>query len=142
MSSHTGRATMDGYLDALLERGDFGRYFSDDVRLELIGTPEAADGREAVEQMIRFLHEDAFDARAELKGAFAAGDRAALEADFVGTHTGEFGGVAPSGNQVRVPYSVFYDLRGAEITALRIYMPMDLLMRQISGAAASTTATA
>jgi SnoaL-like polyketide cyclase len=59
--------------------------------------------------------------------------RAAIEADFVGTHSGEFGGLAATGRAVRVPYSVVYDLRGDRISALRIYFPMSLLMEQISG---------
>jgi hypothetical protein len=37
---------------------------------------------------------------------------------------------------VRVPYSVVYDLEGEKIKALRIYMPMDVLMEQL-GASAS-----
>ena len=55
-----------------------------------------------------------------------------LEVVFVGTHTGEFGGVAATGRPVEVPYAVVYDLRGDKIAALRIYMPVDALMRQIT----------
>jgi predicted ester cyclase len=58
---------------------------------------------------------------------------AAAEAVFVGTHTGEFAGVSATGNAVRVSYSVFYDLEGGTITALRIYMPLDQLLRQLRG---------
>lgn len=49
--------------------------------------------------------------------------KAAIEADFVGTHTAEFAGVPPAGRAVRVPYSVIYDLSGDRISALRIYFP-------------------
>ena len=61
---------------------------------------------------------------------------AAAEALFVGTHTGDFSGVSATGNTVRVPYSVFYDVDVAadKIKALRIYMPMDQLLAQIGGA--------
>jgi thioredoxin-related protein len=41
--------------------------------------------------------------------------------------------VSATGNQVRVPYSVFYDVDGDKIKALRIYMPMDQLLAQIGG---------
>ena len=51
----------------------------------------------------------------------------------MGTHSGEFGGLAATGRAVRVPYSVVYDLRGDRISALRIYFPMSLLMEQMSG---------
>ena len=83
------------------------------------------------------MHEVAFDA--------TAGDRhrsccdasgAAVEAVFVGTHTGEFAGIPASGNNVRVPYSVFYDVAGGKITALRLYMSLDEVVRQISEPAA------
>jgi hypothetical protein len=33
---------------------------------------------------------------------------------------------------VRVPYSVVYDLRDDQISALRIYFPMSLLIEQIT----------
>jgi ketosteroid isomerase-like protein len=131
---------IDDYIDALVARADFGRFFTDDVRLDLVGTPQHAEGREAVEQLIRFLHEVAFDARPELRTVLGGDDHAALEADFVGTQIGEFGGVAASGATVRVPYAVVYDLRDGLIAALRIYMPLDQLMEQIqapSGAGAT-----
>ena len=35
-------------------------------------------------------------------------------------------------NQVHVPYSVIYDLRGDQISALRIYFPMSQLMQQLT----------
>jgi hypothetical protein len=34
--------------------------------------------------------------------------------------------------EVRVPYSVIYDLRGDQISALRIYFPMNLLIEQLT----------
>jgi hypothetical protein len=48
-------------------RGDFSRFFTDDAQASTVGTPQRATGAEAVEQMIRFMHEVAFDARPELK---------------------------------------------------------------------------
>ena len=58
--------------------------------------------------------------------------RAAIEADFVGTHTAEFAGIQPTGRAVQVPYSVVYDLRGDQISALGIYFPMSLLIEQLT----------
>ena len=52
--------------------------------------------------------------------------------DFVGTHTAGFGGVDATGRNVRVPYSVIYDLVGEEISAVRIYFPMSLLIDQLT----------
>ena len=60
-------------------------------------------------------------------------DKAAVEADFAGTRIGELAGIAPTGRQVRVSYAVVYDLRGDQISELRIYFPMALLMEQLTG---------
>jgi predicted ester cyclase len=92
-------------------------------------------GAEAADQAIRYLHEVAFDAQPELASVIADDHGAALEAVFVGTHIGEFAGVAATGNAIRVPYSVFYEVDDDKITALRIYMPMGELLSQITAGA-------
>ena len=78
------------------------------------------------------MHENAFDARPELKNLLVDAGKAAIEADFAGTHTGEFAGIQPTGRAVRVPYSVIYDLREDKISALRIYFPMSTLIQQLT----------
>ena len=129
----TARVTMNSYMDSLIARAQFAKYFAADVTLHLMGTDQEAHGRDAVEGLIRYLHEQAFDAHPELKSLLVDGERAALEADFVGKHVADFMGIAAMGKQVRVPYSVVYDLEGDRIKALRIYMPMDTLLRQLEG---------
>lgn len=131
MSTQQTQDTMEAYLHALVERGPFATCFADEVTCTLMGTGQDVQGRAAVEQFIRYFHERAFDARPELKRTVVADGHAALEADFIGTHTGEFQGVPATGKHVHVPYAVHYDLDGPAITALRIYMPMDTLMRQL-----------
>jgi predicted ester cyclase len=137
-----GRETMTRYLDTLVQRGDYGRFFAEDARFSIEGTDQSGTGRDAVEHTIRFLHEVAFDASPELKNLIVEGNKAAIEADFVGVHTGEFAGLPPSGRSVRVPYSVVYDLEGDTITSLRIYMPMQALLEQLSGTPAPAEAAA
>jgi predicted ester cyclase len=131
MSDDEVRATLGAYVDALGARADFARFFTDDIQASIVGTPQHATGREAVEQLIRFMHEVAFDARPELKNLLVDEGKAAVEADFVGVHVGEFAGVAASQTSVRVPYSVIYDLDGDRISGLRIYMPMQDLLAQL-----------
>ena len=128
----TERQVMQDYLDALLKRADFPAYFTEDVVATFEGTDQRADGREAAGQLIRYVHQDAFDARMELKNLLTDQGKAAIEAEFVGTHTGEFAGIPATGRKVLVPYSVIYDLRGDQISALRIYFPMSQLMQQLT----------
>jgi predicted ester cyclase len=121
------------YVDALVGRGDFATFLADDVSLEIVGTKQGARGRQAVTDLITWLHTQAFDATAKVKTVIAEHEHAALEADFVGTHTGEFLGIAATGKPVNVPYAVRYDVPPAgKITAIRIYMPMELFGQQLS----------
>jgi predicted ester cyclase len=134
MSAEQVRETVQQYLKTLLARGDYGRFFDDDIQFTLMGTDQQTRGAQAAEQTIRFLHETAFDAEPKLTRLVVDDQGAAAEALFVGTHTGDFAGVSATGNSVRVPYSVFYDVDAGKIKALRIYMPMQQLLAQIAGA--------
>src|SRR5690348_7827393 len=58
---------MQDYLGALVKRADFSRHFASDIVAAIEGTDQRADGREAAEQMIRYMPQQAFDARPELK---------------------------------------------------------------------------
>lgn len=122
-STELGHASIDGYVQALSTRSSFADFFTDDVTLDMVGAGQSAQGRAQVEGFIRFAHEQAFDGRPELKSKIVDpdGSRAALEFDFVGRHTGEFAGIPATGRNVRVPYSVHYDLTDGGISALRIY---------------------
>jgi predicted ester cyclase len=131
MSVQQVRETLQQYVEALLARGDYGRFFARDMQFAVMGTDQQTRGAEAAEQAIRFLHETAFDAKPEIINLVVDEHGAAAEAVFVGTHTGEFAGIQASGGAVRVPYSVFYELEGDKITALRIYLPMEQLVAQI-----------
>jgi predicted ester cyclase len=131
MSVQQTQDTMAAYLNALVQRGTFATYFTDAVTCTLVGSGQEVRGRAEVEGFIRWFHEQAFDARPEVKGAIVGDGHAALEAEFVGTHTGELQGLAPTGKTVQVPYAVLYDLQGARITSLRIYLPLDMLLRQL-----------
>lgn len=135
MPTDQTRETMQSYAETLLARADYRRFFADDIRLEVVGTDQRVQGAEAAEQAIRFLHEIAFDAHPEITNVLVDDHGAAAEATFVGTHIGEFAGISATGSDVRVPYSVFYELDAGSITALRIYMPMDQLLAQIAAAA-------
>ena len=131
MSAEGTRRTMVAYVEELLSGGSYETYFADGVVVSMVGTDQQATGSAAAKQAIDDLHYVAFDAYPVLEGLIAGEGQAAIEARFVGTHTGEFAGIAPTGKDVDVPYSVFYELVDGEITALRIYGLADGLVRQL-----------
>jgi steroid delta-isomerase-like uncharacterized protein len=122
------------YMDALISRADFATYLDDDVTFEIVGTTVTARGRQAVRDLIASLHTQAFDATVKVKTLVANEGQAALELEFIGTHTGDFLGLAATGRPVSVPYCVVYDVPGERITALRVYMPMEMFSQQLDDA--------
>jgi steroid delta-isomerase-like uncharacterized protein len=131
MSMEATSTTMRSYLDAFLARGNFADYFSDEVTWTTIGTQQTMQGRQPVQEFLLWMHTQAFDAHPKVKTLVVGDRQAVLEADFVGTHTGEFLGIPATGKPVQVPYCVVYDLRDDKITALRAYIPMDLFTHQL-----------
>jgi steroid delta-isomerase-like uncharacterized protein len=132
MSVAATSGTMRSYLDALIARGDFADYFTDDVSWAMVGSGQELRGRGPVRDFLTWMHTQAFDARPKVKTLVIGDSQAALEADFVGTHTGEFLGIPATGKSVQVPYCVIYDLRDDKLAALRAYIPMDLFAQQLS----------
>ncbi len=131
MSADDTRRVIDEYLDALLSGGDFGASFADDVRWTTMETGEVISGRDAVRDYIVAVHTQLFDASPEL-GLVVCGDgSAALEATFKGKHIAEFAGVAATGAEVSVPYSMFYEIAAGRIVALRAYLPIASLVEQL-----------
>lgn len=135
MSSNPTRQVIDGYVEALLARGDFAVFFAENVRWTTMETGDEVQGREQVREFIAALHTQIFDARPEVRSILAADGAACLEADFVGTHIAEFAGIPATGAKVRVPYCVAYDIEGDQITALRGYLPLGVLVGQLQAGA-------
>ena len=123
--------TMRSYLDAFLARGNFADYYTDDVTWTTVGADQELQGRQPVRDFLIWMHTQAFDAHPKVKTLVVGNGQAALEADFIGTHTGEFLGIPATGKSVHVPYCVVYDLEDDKIKALRAYIPMDLFSQQL-----------
>jgi predicted ester cyclase len=133
------RAVMEPYLAALVAREDIAPFLADDVVLTLVEFGQEIEGRAAVAGAIDELHQETFDASPEIKTLVVGDGVAAGEFVFVGTHTGEFAGIAATGRQVRVPYTVFYDLADDQITALRIQGFASGLVAQLTAEATPTS---
>jgi steroid delta-isomerase-like uncharacterized protein len=131
MSVETTSQTMRSYLEAFLALGDFADYYTDDLTWTTVGTGQELQGRQPVRDFLIWMHTQAFDAHPKVKTLVVGDGQAALEADFIGTHTGEFLGIPPTGKSVQVPYCVIYDLQDGRIAALRAYIPMDLFAQQL-----------
>jgi steroid delta-isomerase-like uncharacterized protein len=137
MSLEETESTIRQYLEALRNRGDFASFFSEEVLWTTMETGDQIRGREAVRDFIIALHHQLFDASPELVSTTCADGVAGLEAVFVATHTAEFAGVPATGAAVRLPYSMFYDVSGGKIVALRAYFPITALLQQLGEAASA-----
>ena len=136
-TTRSDRASIEAYLYALATRGSFAEFFTERVTFDMVGAGETVTGRDEVAKVIRSSHEEVFDGRMVLRSLAVdtAVGRAAIEADFVGRHTGEFAGIEATGREVRVPYSVHYDLVEERISALRIYGLAPGLVAAVTGPA-------
>jgi predicted ester cyclase len=97
-----------------------------------MNTGEKTIGREAVGQMLHYIYHVAFDAKAEIRNTIITEDKAVLEMNFIGKHIGEFAGIQPTGKQVNFPITLVYDLENGLIKEARVYMLMDILMKQLT----------
>ncbi len=81
--------------------------------------------------MLNWFYHGAFEATAETKNTLVGEGVAAIEADFVGRHIGEFAGVPATGKDVNVPLTVWYGLRDGKIVEGRIYWETGAFLAQV-----------
>lgn len=127
------RAAVSAHLEALRGVGDCAMALGEDVALTIMETGEVTHGRTSVATLLAYLHHAAFAAPPAVSTLVVGADRAMIEAVFVGQHVAEFAGILPTGRMVRLPYVVAYDLDvdTEMIRAMRLYFPMDMLVRQL-----------
>jgi hypothetical protein len=107
------------------------QYVTEDAVFTSMNTGEETRGREAVGQMLNYFYHVAFDARAEITNKLITEKKAVLEFNFVGKHIGEFAGMQPTNKEVNVPTCISYDLEDGLIKKGRVYMLVDVLMKQL-----------
>lgn len=124
MNVEAVRETMTAYLDALADDGDFAAYLADDVAIVMMETGDVTRGRDAVRDMIVGMHTQAFAGRFVCSKLLCDEGSAAIEAQLIGSHVGEFAGISATGAPVTITYAVVYDLADGKITELRGYLPL------------------
>jgi predicted ester cyclase len=108
------------------------KYVAEDAVFTHMNTGERYEGREAISQMLHYVYHVAFDAHAQTRSMVVTEDKAAIEGNFIGKHIGEFAGVQPTGKDVNVPLCVTYELKNGFIQEARIYMLVDVIMKQLT----------
>lgn len=131
MSAEQNRAALQRYLES--SHSDLSM-MADSVIFTNMATGEEHVGPDAVREMLDFVYHGAFEGRAETRNLIVDGDRAVLEATFVGTHKGDFAGVAATGREVRVPLAVIYDMKDGRITRGRVYFEVPAFLAQVAAA--------
>ncbi len=128
MSVDSTRETMVRYFNS--EHGDVSM-MAEDVVFTVMATGQENRGREAVLGMLNYFYHVAFDATAITHVMLFGENNAMVEGDFVGKHIGEFAGIPATGQDVRVPICVVYDLENDLIKHGRVYFEMPALMTQL-----------
>jgi len=108
------------------------QYVAEDGVFIHMSSGDRTVGREAVRQMLHYIYHVAFDARAEIKNKIITENKALLEMNFIGRHIGEFAGMPATNKEVNVPTIISYDLENGLIKQARVYMLMDILMKQLT----------
>ena len=130
MSAQSTRDVLMRYFNA--SHGDTST-LADDVEFTVMGTGQKASSPQEVLEMLHYLYTVAFDAEPRTTNLVIEDGKGVLEAEFTGTHIGEFAGIPATGKSVRVPLCVCYDVEGERIKRARIYFETDALRAQLQG---------
>jgi steroid delta-isomerase-like uncharacterized protein len=130
MSAESTREVIARWTDSASAHSE-ASVLADDVVFTTMATGEEARGPEEVLQSLNYFYHVAFEAHAEPKTMVIDEGTAAVEGDFVGEHIGEFAGIPPTHNRVRVPLCVVYEVENDKIKRARIYFEMPALFQQL-----------
>lgn len=100
-------------------------------RYELIGTGQVFDGADEVMAYYRASRAAFPDQRNVIHTLRHADGAVIVEFDLLGTHTGDFLGVAPTGNTFRARMAAIFEFDGDGITCERIYFDSGTVLRQL-----------
>lgn len=128
------RVFMQEYFDAWTE-GSVEKilaYFSDDVVINLLGGPALLEGKEAVRQNFVVPFTNAFPGNVhQIQNFIPHGNQVVVEWLFTAVHKGAYGGIPPTGREVRLPGCSVYTVEGDKITAGNLYFHGPTLLQQL-----------
>ena len=108
------------------------KYVAENAIFKNMTTGEETKGRQAITEMLHYIYQVAFDAKAIITNTVVTETNALVEANFIGKHIGEFAGIPPTNKQVNVPLCVTYDLNNEGlIQSARVYMQTDVMIQQL-----------
>jgi hypothetical protein len=108
------------------------RYVAENAVFTMQPTGEEIRGRDAIAKHLAGFYHGALEASAVRTTAIFGDGQGVLEARVQGRHTGEFAGVPATGRDVDVPLCVTYELAGGLIERARIYLMVNVLLKQIT----------
>ena len=108
------------------------KYVAEDAVFTMMPTGEEIKGRDAIAKHLDNFYHGSLTAHAEVVSSMFSDKQGLLEATVIGKHTGDFGGVAATGKDVRVPLAVSYEIENGLIKRARIYLMANVLFSQIS----------
>ena len=109
------------------------QYLHEDAVFTNMGTGDESRGREAIGGMLHYIYSVAFSARADIRSTIITADKAFVEGYFRGTHINDFAGIPATNKEVNIPLCVVYDHEDGFIKKARIYMPGEVLIKQLQG---------
>ena len=121
MSRDETQAVLEAYVEQLLSNGSYADFFADDILVTMMDVGQEIRGRDAAHEAVQYLHEIAFEVTLEPRTIVYGEGIASAEIVFAGTQIAEYAGVQPTGAEIRVPYSVAWELEDGKITDLRLY---------------------
>jgi hypothetical protein len=110
------------------------KYIAEDAVFIHMSDGKRVEGKAAIGDMLHFMYHIAFDARAEFTNSIITENKALVEGRFKGKHIGEINGIAATNKLVDVPMAVSYDLENGLIKEARVYMMVNVLVNQLTGA--------
>lgn len=103
----------------------------DHPRYELIATGQVFDGTEDVMGYYTASRAAFPDQRNEIHTLRHADDAVIVEFDLLGTHAGEFLGIAPTGKPFRARMAAIFEFADDRIVCERIYFDSGTILRQL-----------